>query len=121
MPHSDTAVRTAKPRPETYKLSDSAGLYLEVAPSGSRYWRLKYRFGGKEKRLALGVYPVATLAKARADALAARRILHDGVYPSMRKKERERQATLAAPTISIRFDISTLRFPTLVVQLPMQS
>ena len=69
MPLSDTTVRTAKPRPKTYKLSDGHGLYLEVVPSGSRYWRLKYRFGGKEKRLALGVYPVVTLARARADAL----------------------------------------------------
>jgi len=93
---SDTAVRMAKPRPKTYKLSDSNGLYLEVAPNGSRYWRLKYRFGGKEKRLALGVYPVVTLAKARADALEARRVLHDGVDPSIRKKEIEREAKLAA-------------------------
>lgn len=96
MPLSDTAVRMAKPREKPYKLSDSAGLYLEIAPSGSRYWRLKYRFGGKEKRLALGVYPVVTLARARTDALEARRILHDGVDPSMRKKEREREAKLAA-------------------------
>lgn len=96
MPLSDTAVRMAKPRLKTYKLSDAAGLYLEVAPSGSRYWRLKYRFGGKEKRLALGVYPVVTLARARADALEARRILHDGIDPSTRKKEHEREAKLAA-------------------------
>ena len=96
MPLSDTSVRTAKPRPKTYKLSDSSGLYLEVVPSGSRYWRLKYRFGGKEKRLALGVYPVVTLARARADTLEARRLLHDGVDPSMRKKERQREAKLAA-------------------------
>jgi len=96
MPLSDTAVRMAKLRPKTYKLSDSAGLYLEVAPNGSRYWRLKYRFAGKEKRVALGVYPVVTLARARADALEARRILYDGIDPAMRKKEREREARLAA-------------------------
>jgi hypothetical protein len=69
MPLADAAVRMAKPRPKAYKLTDSHGLYLEVAPSGSRCWRLKYRVGGKEKRLALGVYPVVTLARARADAL----------------------------------------------------
>jgi hypothetical protein len=57
---------------------------------------LKYRFGGKEKRLALGVYPVVTLARARADALEARRLLHDRIDPAMRKKEREREARLAA-------------------------
>lgn len=47
MPLSDTTARMAKPRPKTYKLSDAHDLYLEVAPNGSRYWRLKYRFDGK--------------------------------------------------------------------------
>ena len=82
MPLSETTVRMAKPRPKAYRLSDGHGLYVEVAPNGSRYWRLKYRFEGKEKRLALGVYPVVTLARAREDALEARRLLHDGVDPS---------------------------------------
>jgi integrase len=86
----------AKPREKSYKLADGHGLYLEVAPNGSRYWRLKYRFGGKEKRLALGVYPVVTLARAREDALAARRLLHDGINPGERKKERAREAKVAA-------------------------
>jgi hypothetical protein len=54
---SDTAIRSAKPKEKTYKLFDGGGLYLEVAPTGSRWWRLKYRFAGKEKRLAFGVYP----------------------------------------------------------------
>lgn len=99
MPRSDTAVRMTKPRPKTFRLSDGHGLYLEVMPSGSRYWRLKYRFAGKEKRLALGVYPVVTLARAREDALEARRLLHDGVDPSVRKKEREREARLAAANL----------------------
>ncbi len=62
MPLSETTVRMAKPRLKAYRLSDGHGLYVEVAPNGSRYWRLKYRFEGKEKRLALGVYPVVTLA-----------------------------------------------------------
>ena len=57
MPLSDTTVRMAKPRPNACKLADGHGLYCEVTPTGSRYWRMKYRFGGKEKRLALGVYP----------------------------------------------------------------
>jgi hypothetical protein len=96
MPLSDSTARMAKPRPKTYKLSDAHGLYLEVAPNGSRYWRLKYRFDGKEKRLALGVYPVVTLAMARDEAPEARRVLHDGIDPSARKKERERDAKLAA-------------------------
>ncbi|MFK9872403.1 Arm DNA-binding domain-containing protein, partial [Klebsiella pneumoniae] len=47
-------VDTAKPREKAYQLADGAGLYLEVVPSGSRYWRMKYRFNGKEKRMAFG-------------------------------------------------------------------
>ena len=54
MPLSDTTVRMAKPRDKAYRLSDGHGLYIEVATNGSRYWRLKYRFANKEKRLALG-------------------------------------------------------------------
>ena len=96
MPLSETTVRTAKPRPKAYRLSDGHGLYVEVAPNGSRYWRLKYRFEGKEKRLALGVYPVVTLARAREDALHARRELHDGFDPSQKKRERVRDGQLAA-------------------------
>ena len=96
MPLSDTSVRMAKPRPKSFRLSDGHGLYVEIAPNGSRYWRLKYRFAGKEKRLALGVYPTVTLAKAREDALAARRILHEGMDPSVRKKERAREVRQTA-------------------------
>lgn len=96
MPLSDTSVRMAKPRPKSFRLSDGHGLYVEIAPNGSRYWRMKYRFAGKEKRLALGVYPTVTLAKAREDALAARRILHEGMDPSVRKKERAREVRQTA-------------------------
>ncbi len=96
MPLSDTSVRMAKPRPKSYKLSDGHGLYLEVAPSGSRYWRLKYRFQGKEKRLSFGVYPVVTLARARDDALAARRLLHDGIDPAEHRRVQAQEALLAA-------------------------
>lgn len=58
MPLTDVAARQAKPREKSYKLADGQGMYLEVMPNGSKYWRLKYRFDGKEKRLALGVYPI---------------------------------------------------------------
>src|SRR3546814_19488574 len=56
-PLTDAAIRRAKPAAKAVRLYDSGGLYLEVAPNGGRYWRQKYRFAGKEKRLALGVYP----------------------------------------------------------------
>ena len=56
MPLSDIALRTAKPTDKPYKLTDGGGLYVEVYPTGGKLWRLKYRFGGKEKRLSLGAY-----------------------------------------------------------------
>jgi hypothetical protein len=54
---SDTAIRAAKPGPKAVKLADEKGLFLMIAPSGGKLWRLKYRFGGKEKKLAFGSYP----------------------------------------------------------------
>ena len=63
MPLTDLKVSTAKPKDKPYRLADKAGMYLEVMPNGSKYWRLKYRYGHKEKRLALGVYPTVKLAE----------------------------------------------------------
>ena len=80
-------VDTAKPREKAYQLADGAGLYLEVVPSGSRYWRMKYRFNGKEKRLAFGVYPAVSLAQARALRDEAKKKLAEGIDPSFAKKE----------------------------------
>lgn len=80
-------VDTAKPREKAYQLADGAGLYLEVVPSGSRYWRMKYRFNGKEKRLAFGVYPAVSLAQARALRDDAKKKLAEGIDPSFAKKE----------------------------------
>jgi len=62
---SDAAIRKAKPADKPLRLFDGGGLYLEISPSGSKLWRLKYRFAGKEKRLALGIYPDVSLAGAR--------------------------------------------------------
>ncbi|EFI9702283.1 tyrosine-type recombinase/integrase [Escherichia coli] len=80
-------VDAAKPREKAYKLADGAGLYLEVVPSGSRYWRMKYRFNGKEKRMAFGVYPAVSLAQARALRDDAKKKLAEGIDPSLAKKE----------------------------------
>lgn len=62
---SAVTVSNAKPREKPYKLSDNRGLFLLVTPKGHRYWRFKYRFQGKEKILAFGVYPDVSLADAR--------------------------------------------------------
>lgn len=84
---SDATVKQAKPLSKPYKLSDGGGLYLEVTPAGSKYWRLKYRYGGKEKRLALGVYPAVTIAGAREKTRLAKVSLADGNDPSAVKKQ----------------------------------
>ncbi|WP_254276858.1 integrase arm-type DNA-binding domain-containing protein [Halomonas sp. 3H] len=81
-----TAVRNAKPRDKTYRLTDGGGLYLEVTPAGGHYWRLKYRFHGKEKRLAIGVHPTTSLADARVAREEAKRQLAQGIDPSTAKR-----------------------------------
>ena len=84
---SAVAVKQAKKKEKAYKLSDGGGLYLLVKPNGSKYWRLKYRYAGKEKALALGVFPGVSMATARQDAKDAKTLLREGVDPSIRRKQ----------------------------------
>ena len=99
---TDTAIRAAKPREKAYRLHDAAGLYLEVRPNGSRYWRLEYRFQGTRRLLALGVYPIVSLAGARQARDAARKEIADGVDPGHKRKlERLAEATSAESTFRI--------------------
>src|ERR1017187_6975563 len=93
---SDAKARNAKPRAKPYKISDGDGLFLMVAPSGSKYWRFRYHFGDKEKLLALGVYPEISLGDARARRTEARKAIALGEDPSAIKKEAKRQAILKA-------------------------
>ncbi|CAG0994372.1 Prophage integrase IntA [Methylophilaceae bacterium] len=101
---TDTAVRKAKPNitpagkvtDKPYKMADGGGLYLQVQPGGGKWWRLKYRFGGKEKLLALGVYPDVTLADARARRDEARKVLANGGDPGAVKQTQKKQARVAA-------------------------
>lgn len=83
---SDPAIRKAKPSDKPRKLSDGGGLYLELQPSGARWWRLKYRIGGKEKRLSLGVYPAVSLSDARRRREEARALVAAGTDPSEARK-----------------------------------
>jgi len=83
---TDIKVRIAKPTDKQYKLTDGSGMHLLVHPNGSRYWRLQYRFGGKQKMLALGVYPDVSLADARARRDEARKLLANGIDPGDKKK-----------------------------------
>ncbi|MFT6491126.1 MAG: integrase [Porticoccus sp.] len=82
MPFTAIAANQAKPKSKAYKLAVEKGLYLQVMPNGSKYWRLKYRFGGKEKVLALGVHPETNLKLAREKREEARKLLSNGIDPS---------------------------------------
>lgn len=84
---SEIAVRQAKPKERDYKLSDAEGLYLFVAKSGHRSWRLKYRFAGKERRLILGAYPTVSLKEARERKCDARKLLDEGRDPGLEAKK----------------------------------
>ncbi|MCJ8005745.1 integrase arm-type DNA-binding domain-containing protein [Staphylococcus aureus] len=86
MPLTDVAIRRAKPADKPQKLSDAGGLYLYITVAGAKSWRWKYRFGGKEKVLALGLYPDVSLANARDARDDARRLLRGGVDPGEQKK-----------------------------------
>ncbi|EOG6954348.1 tyrosine-type recombinase/integrase [Yersinia ruckeri] len=86
MPLTDIKVKTAKPMDKAYKLTDGGGMYLLVKPNGSKYWRLKYRFVGKEKMLSIGVYPDVSLADARQKRDEARKVLAAGGDPGEVKK-----------------------------------
>ncbi len=83
---TDTAIRNAKPGDKPIRLFDGGGLYLEVSPTGGKWWRFKYRFGGKEKRLSLGVYPDVNLKAARKRRDEARKLLADGIDPGDTRK-----------------------------------
>jgi integrase len=86
---NDVTFRSAKPREKPFKLSDGGGLYLLVQPNGTKLWRLAYRYDGKQKLLALGQYPVTSLTDARFKRDAAKKLLSDGIDPSIdRKTER---------------------------------
>lgn len=94
-----TAVKNARPRDKAYRLFDEKGLYFEVRPNGARYWRMKYRFAGLEKLLAIGVWPDVGLKKAREERDNARKLLADGVDPmAVRHARRAAQEELAAST-----------------------
>ncbi len=85
MPLTDTAIRNAKPRTKQFKLSDEKGMYVLVKKAG-KYFRLDYRFAGKRKTLALGVYPDVKLAEAREKRDDVKKLIRDGVDPAQMRK-----------------------------------
>jgi Arm domain-containing DNA-binding protein len=96
MPLTDRRVRNARPTTSAYKLGDGGGMYLLITPDGARYWRLDYRFAGKRRTLALGVYPTVTLASARERREEARVLLAKYVDPSAAKKATRGAAKIAS-------------------------
>lgn len=89
---SDLRIRNAALKDKAYKLTDGRGLYLLVQPNGSKLWRMKYSFMGREKSLAFGRYPEVGLAKARKDHLAAKELLAEGRDPSFEKQANRTKA-----------------------------
>jgi hypothetical protein len=87
MPLTELQIKNVRPQPgKTVRVFDARGLYLEISETGRKWWRLKYRYAGKEKRLSLGVYPETSLKDARARCDEARKLLSDGVDPSQQRK-----------------------------------
>lgn len=101
---TDTAIRKAASGEKPRKLADGGGLYIEIQPNGARWWRLKYRIGGKEKRLSLGVYPEVTLAQARQKRDEARGLIAAGTDPSDVRKDAKVKATAQATTERLAAD-----------------
>lgn len=111
MPLTDKACKAAKPSPTPSKtprkLADGQGLYLFVMPNGAKYWRLLYRFNGKQKTYALGVYPEVTLKDAREKKRLARKLLEKGIDPSI---ERKKKKTLAQENAANTFEAVALEW-----------
>lgn len=93
---TDVAIRNAKPAAKPYKMSDAAGLYLLVTPSGGRLWRVKFRVAGKEKLLSLGGWPEVSLANARKERDKAREALAAGADPAREKQQAKHRAKVSA-------------------------
>lgn len=87
---TDLAIRHARPLGKAYRLSDCHGLYIQVNPSGSKLWYLKFRFGNKENRIALGPYPLISLALAREKQADIRRLILEGINPAEKRREEKR-------------------------------
>ncbi|MES2248616.1 MAG: integrase arm-type DNA-binding domain-containing protein [Pseudomonadota bacterium] len=98
MPLTDTALKQAKPTEKARRLADAGGLYVEISPSGGKLFRWKYRYEGKEKRLALGTYPDVTLAQARKDRDAARDLLKAGTDPGAARKLTKAKKSISTET-----------------------
>ena len=108
MPLTDAAIRNAKLQEKPYKLFDGGGLFVLATPAGGKWWRLKYRFGGKEKQLSLGKYPLVTLDEARARRDEAKRLLANGIDPSDARKDMKSRRQFSAEINFMRDKIAEI-------------
>ena len=93
---TDTQIRSLKPGDKSYKRYDQRGLFLEVAKSGSKLWRLRYRFAGKSKLMSLGFYPVVGVAEARRKRDQYLEQIRNGISPAAQRKAQKRSAANAS-------------------------
>ena len=114
MPLSHMACQTAKAKSKPYKMADGEGLYLEVTPSGTKYWRLKYRLHGKEKRISLGAYPAVSVAEARKTRDELKRDIKAGIDPVLKRLQ---AAQLQA--VSQRLDFKAMTIEWYEKQIPL--
>jgi integrase len=91
---TDSTIKAAKPQEKTYQLYDGHGLYIEIAPSGGKWWRLRYRHDGKDGRVSLGTYPDVSLQKAREKAWDMKKRIAEGKPPSARSRRSKKEGTL---------------------------
>jgi hypothetical protein len=97
---TDIKCKSAKPEDKQYKLFDERGLYLLIHSNGSKYWRMRYRYAGKDKTLSFGVYPEVSLKEARDKRDDAREIIRDGIDPG---KKLKRQAKNSFGTVALEW------------------
>ena len=93
---TDRQIKTAEIKPKSYKLTDGKGLFLLIEPNGSKKWRYKYSYIGKEKQLGLGIYPAVGLADARQERQRLRELLDKNIDPSAERKTEKRLAKFNA-------------------------
>ena len=106
---TDTQIRNLKPAEKAKKYADGGGLYLYVARTGSKLWRMAYRFNDKEKLLSFGEYPIVSLKDARTKRNEAKKLLADGIDPSRHKKEMKNAALLAEPIPSSMLSVNGMK------------
>ena len=119
---TDAIILSAEPRNKPYRLFDGLGLYIEVAPSGTKAWRLKYRFQGKEKRLSLGVYPEVSIEVARQNLAKEKQFLEQGYDPSeVRKQEKLNFESMSMGSADINHELSSLEHDEIDTKTPAKT